>query len=126
MALFDPGRAAATANEDGEFRIAARFMDGDLCFDVGPDAYHVEVRGGRITSFAPLADGAQPSWMLRLSAPEETWREMLVPTPRPFFHDFQAASFREGLVVEGDVVQFGPYYRAVARLIEIMRTQKEA
>jgi hypothetical protein len=124
MPLFDPGRAAATANADGEFRIAARFWDGDVCFDIGADAYHLEVRGGRIASFAPLAAGAEPSWILRLSGPEAMWREMLVPTPRAFFHDFQAASFREGLVVEGDVVSYGPYYRAVARLIEIMRTQE--
>jgi hypothetical protein len=123
MSLIDGARIRDAANTDPEFAIAARFWTGDVRFDVGSQAHALRMKDGRVVAFEALTappDGAP--WDLWVSAPPEAWEQMLQPLPRPFWHDFMAAASRQGVALAGDPARFGPYYPALRRLLEIMRT----
>ncbi len=118
-AVFDTARILAAVQVDPEFGIQARFWTCRIAFAVGAERCVLEVADGKATAFAHGNGTAR----LRLSAPLESWREMMRPEPRPFFHDLMAAVAREGFTLEGDDLDgdFRPYYPAIRRLIELMR-----
>jgi hypothetical protein len=118
MPLFDTNAIISVANSDGEFKLAARLWNADLRLEVGADAYLLRMREGRISEFSR---GDATKWDLKISAPENDWRELLKPVPKPFFQDLMAAMTRQGFKLEGDVLAFNPYYRATCRLFELMR-----
>jgi hypothetical protein len=119
MALFDTHAITSAANSDGEFKLAARLWNADVRFDVGVELYLMRVREGRISEFSKMDT---PKWDVKISAPENDWRELLRPIPNPFYQDLMAAMTRHNFRVEGDLPGFNPYYRAVCRLFELMRT----
>ena len=123
MAMFDPSAIAKAANADGEFQQAARLWNANLRFDVGDNSYLLKMRGGSIEEFAAIA--ASDRWRVQadawISAPDEDWRELLKPVPKPFFQDLMAAITRQNFKLEGDLTGFHPYYRATCRLFELMR-----
>ena len=118
MPLFDPNAIASAANADGEFKLAARLWNADIRLEVGSDAYLLRMREGRISEFTK-ADTSK--WDAKISAPENDWRELLRPVPKPFYQDLMAAMTRQDFKVEGDLLGFNPYYHAVCRLFELMR-----
>ena len=121
MTLFDSDAITSAANADGEFKLAARLWNADIRFDVGSDIYLMRMRDGRISEFA-RNNGAQ--YDVKISAPEDDWRELLRPVPNAFYQDLMAAMTRHGFRVEGDLLAFNPYYRATNRLFELMRGAK--
>jgi len=112
------------ANEDGEFKIAARFWDTTIRLDVGEQSHIMRVRDGRLVSLCKCDSVEAASYDIRISAPESDWEELLRPVPRPFYQDLMAASWRHGFRVEGHVIEFYPYYRAINRLFELIREQR--
>ncbi len=118
MPLFDTNAVTSAANSDGEFKLAARLWNADIRLDVGSDAYLLRMREGRISEFAK-ADVSK--WDAKISAPERDWKELLQPMPKPFYQDLMAAMTRQGFKLEGDLLGFNPYYRAMCRLFELMR-----
>jgi hypothetical protein len=117
--MIDANAITASANADGEFKLAARLWNADVRFDIGADTYVMRMRNGRISDFAK---GATPNYDVKISAPEHDWRELLKPVPKPFYQDLMAAMTRHNFRVEGDLLGFNPYYRAICRLFELMRT----
>ncbi len=113
-----------SANEDGEFKIAARFWDANVRLDVGEQPHIMRVRDGRVVSLCKCDSAEAAGYDVRISAPEADWEELLRPVPRPFYQDLMAASSRHGFRVEGHLVQFYPYYRAINRLLEVIREQR--
>jgi len=119
MSNLDTNAIVSSANSDGEFKLAARLWNADVRFDVGADSYLMRMRDGRISEFAKTAAAG---YDVKISAPEDDWRELLKPVPKAFYQDLMAATQRHNFRVEGDLLGFNPYYRAVCRLFEIMRT----
>ncbi len=118
MPLFDTNTIISAANSDGEFKLAARLWNADVRFEVGPDAYLMRMRDGRINEFSKSESG---QYDVKISAPESDWSELLKPVPKPFYQDLMAAMTRHGFKVEGNLLGFNPYYRATCRLFELMR-----
>ena len=119
MSLFDANTITSAANSDGEFKLAARLWNADVRIEVGSEAYLMRMRDGRISEFSKVD---APKWDVKISAPESDWRELLKPVPKPFYQDLMAAMTRHGFKVEGDLLGFNPYYRAVCRLFDLIRT----
>ena len=119
MQLFDANAITSAANADGEFKLAARLWNADVRFDLGADIYLMRMRDGRISDFSK---GAAANYDVKISAPEDDWRELLKPVPKPFYQDLMAAMTRHNFRVEGNLTGFNPYYRAICRLFELMRT----
>jgi hypothetical protein len=113
-------KASALASVDGEFRIAARFWAATIRFVAGREAVLVDIKDGSATA---RADDPAATVALTISAPTETWRKMLVQSPRPFYHDVLAASRSHDVLFQPASLEAGTsYYPAIRRFIELMRS----
>ena len=110
--------AARAANDDGEFKIAARFWNADVRLASGEQAWLLRLRDGRIAHV--VRDAGASGADAGIAAPSEVWREMLAPVPRPFFQDLYGASLHHGLQLENPEALW-PYYPALRRLLELLR-----
>jgi hypothetical protein len=111
------------ANNDPEFRIAARFWNSTLRLDMGEAALLVRIREGRV---AEVITGRQAFELLIpvnlfISAPAGEWQKFLEPVPKPFYVDLWSASTHHGFKLGGDMESFYAYYPAVRRLCDILR-----
>jgi hypothetical protein len=122
--LFACDAVVEAANDDPEFKLAARLWNADLRFGADEEVYLMSIREGRITAFSQLlgAEAAKAAIEMRISGSKAGWRELLRPIPKPFFQDLMSAVTRENFQLDGDLIAFYPYYRAACRLLEIMRT----
>lgn len=108
--------AAALAQQDSEFISAARGLPCAIWLQVGADPED------RIPAWA--GQPAAPSQCLVISAPPDTWRKLLGPTPPPGYHSFTAAHRQaQGLRVKGDALAIAQALHPLERLFEILRGQ---
>jgi hypothetical protein len=119
MELFDVRAFREAVNRDGEFQIAARFLDGALKLHFGDEALLLQFRDGQIAGVRQptLFDSAD----ITIRGPVASWLEFLKPRPRPFFHDMFAAIVRKEFDWAGDSETFFAYYGAFRRMFQIMR-----
>ena len=107
---------AALCAGDGEFRLASRFWNGGLVLEIGARSLALRVRDGEVEAGGPSGtDG-----LIRYSAPEALWTDLLAATPPPFFNDI-APALALGLQVDADPVLHAQYYGAAKRAIELLR-----
>jgi hypothetical protein len=114
-------RLREAANDDAEFRIAARFWDAVLRIGVDDAGTLIRIRDGCIEEITPELPIGMSTWDFSISAPATEWRHFLEPVPRPFYQDLWGASLYHGFRVEGNLETFYPYYAAVRRMFELMR-----
>jgi pimeloyl-ACP methyl ester carboxylesterase len=107
---------------DAEFALAARYWTAVIVLEIGPDAYTLEVGNGAVSDFR-LGKADSPN--VTLTGPEEDWTEILAPAPRAYFQDV-LSGVRFGahrVEVDGDfLADVFPYYAAIQRLLEIVRS----
>lgn len=112
------------ANNDPEFRLAARFWNTALRLEMGDEALLLRIENGQI---AEVLSGAQVFAFLTpvhlvVSAPASEWQKFLERIPKPFYVDLWSAMTHHGFKVGGDMESLYAYYPAVSRLFNIMRT----
>ena len=108
------------ANADGEFNIAARYWDGRLDLVIGDDGIELLLDNGHIAGFAKPGSFGTDARRIRISAAEADWAKLLESEPPPGWHNVGTAF---GFTIEGNILDRGPYYAAIRRLIELMREQ---
>ena len=85
-------------------------------------SYLVKMHAGKVEEVlvdpGPLDDRYQ--FVIRASA--ETWRKFGQETPPAMCHGLFAASFREDMSLEGDLLVLMQNLRCVVRQIELLRT----
>jgi len=102
-------------NRDPEFVLTARYWYCDLRFVVGEDLYFMHIENGRVESFQQGTQGFDP-YTINIGGPVEVWEQMLLAKPRPFFHDWFAASFHHDFELGGDLESAYAYYFAIRRI----------
>jgi hypothetical protein len=112
-------RTLPTANNDGEFAIAARMWDSDVVLVSGSDAVRFNVRDGRVTGVTAVA--SETSALIRITGSPDGWAKMMLPVPPPFYQDLFGAAAHHGFTIEGKLEDVYPYYPALRRLIELLR-----
>jgi len=119
MALFDQTRFIELVNQDGEFQIAARYLNGALKLFFGEESLLLTFRDGRLASLVPgvMFDSAE----VTIRGPVASWQEFLKPVPRPFFHDMFAAIVSREFEWFGSSETFFAYYGAYRRMFQLMR-----
>jgi hypothetical protein len=119
MALFDQTRFIERVNQDGEFQIAARYLNGALKLFFGEESLLLTFRDGRLASLVPgvMFDSAE----VTIRGPVASWQEFLKPVPRPFFHDMFAAIVSREFEWFGSSETFFAYYGAYRRMFQLMR-----
>lgn len=106
-------------NLDPEFKLSARFWYCDLRFVVGEDRYFMRVENGVVANFQRGSHGFDP-YTINIGGPAAVWREMLVEKPKPFYHDWFAASFHHPFEFGGDLESAYAYYYALRRIHAVM------
>lgn len=106
-------------NRDPEFLLAARYWYCDIRFFIGADQYFMRIENGRVQHFQRGTQGFDP-YTINIGGPVEVWRQMLVPLPLPFYHDWLAASFHHDFTLGGDLESAYAYYSAIRRINAVM------
>ena len=106
-------------NQDPEFQLTARFWYCDVRFKVGADLYFMHIENGVVSSFVHGTQGFDP-YTINIGGEVAIWEQMLVDKPRPFYHDWFAASFHHAFEFGGDLEAAYAYYYALRRIHAIM------
>ena len=119
-----PGQRLATLELSG-FCSDVQVVDG-LAYVAGYyDGLHVvDVRDPTnpipVDHFQQGTQGFEP-YAINIGGPAEVWEKMMVRRPRPFYHDWFAASFHHEFTLGGDLESAYAYYYAIRRINAIMR-----
>ena len=105
-------------NADPEFQLAARFWDATLRLDFGSGSRALRFENGALTDVSRCA--ADSACDVFVTASDEAWRELLKPTPRPFYQDLYGAQLHHDVRLPNDAVTFAAYYPALRRLMQLM------
>jgi len=112
-------RVIERANQDGEFRIAARLWNATLRFDLGGRSVELTIGDGRLHAARPCDRGTRADASVSGEAGE--WEELLAPVPRPLHQDLFGGISLGRFRLEGDAEAFYAYYPAVRRLVDLLR-----
>jgi hypothetical protein len=82
-----------------------RWLDTACRVDVGPEAFHLGLREGRIDTFE-RGPRLLRSVDFTFRATEEAWTQYWQPVPPPGWHDLLALTKRGAASVEGDLRPF--------------------
>ncbi|TAM58068.1 hypothetical protein EPN52_11565 [bacterium] len=118
-------RLPAVVNNDPEFANVARFFSADILLECGAKQWLVHVRDGRVAGAlgAPRFD---TPWDFALRAPEDVWERFTRTLPPPLFTDIWALRMRvPEFRWEGNTLLAVRHARAVARMLELLRTCRE-
>jgi hypothetical protein len=109
-------------NDDSEFRLQARYWDGTLQLDFGDDTHVLHLKGGEVTGIDsnPVPEASLGNVII--NAPASDWAKLLQKVPVPFYQDFYPASMHHGFRLKGDHDYIWPYYYALRRAGEVLRT----
>jgi len=127
LKLIDAERFMEMANKDPEFKIAARYWNTTLKLEAGNSIFMVRIENGRISGI-DSNPGLMEDWDFDffIRAPENEWEMLLAPVPEPFYQALVPAVMLHGFDHGGDFESFCAYYRALSRMIEIMRLCRPA
>jgi hypothetical protein len=113
-------RVMERANADGEFRIAARFWQTALRFDLGPESVRLTVEDGTIRAVVPSGPASECD--VSVSGALPCWERLLAATP--LWQDLLGAVLRGDFVIgAADPEAFYAYYPAVRRLVDLVREE---
>ena len=106
-------------NKDPEFLLTARFWYCDIRFVIGAEQYFMHIENGKVGSFTHGTNGFDP-YTINLSGPAEVWDRMFEEIPKPYYHDWFAASFHHEFEFGGDLETAYAYYYALRRIKAMM------
>ena len=110
----------AMSDSDKTIAAMAKYYTCTYMWDMADKKVIVEMHDGKIkhinTDPAPL-----DAYDFALRASAQTWREFGKPIPRPMFHGIWAASFREDLKLEGNILVLMQNLRNFTVQFELLR-----
>jgi len=112
------------ANNDGEFKVAARFWSGSLRLDFDDYSIRASIENGALKPFEQTSRDSAAT--VTISAPNGDWEKLLVPTPRPFFQDVIVAQIHHGFEIGPSPMAYAAYYPAIRRLIDLVRRERNS
>lgn len=114
------GKFKAAVDSDATIGAMAKYYTCSFMYDMGDAKVIIEMHDGKVkhinTNPAPL-----DAYDFALRASAASWREFGKPVPRPHFHGIWAASFREDLKIEGNVLVLMQNLRNFTVQFELLR-----
>jgi hypothetical protein len=107
-------------DQDPELTAHGTYFSCSYMLDMEDARVIVDMHRGKVEKIN-LEPAPLDAYDFALRAPARTWRGMAEPTPKPMFHGIWAASFREDLSMEGDLLVLMQNLRCLTRQIEILR-----
>ena len=121
--MIDWSDLAERMRSDPEFQLSSRHWTATLRLDVGDQSHAFRFEDGALAAADRSAPDEEADVFVR--APEEAWRELLAPTPRPFYQDLFGASLHHGVELPADQTSFAAYYPALRRLVQLLSASRE-
>ncbi len=107
-------------DNDETIQCMGKYYTCTFMFDMGERKVIVEMHDGKVKSINTNPAPLDPyDFALRASA--QTWREFAKPVPKPMFHGIWAASFREDLRLEGNLLAMMKNLRNFTVQFELLR-----
>ena len=108
------------SDSDAAIQAMPKYFACVYMLDMGATKFIIDMRDGVVhdvnTAPAPL-----DSYQFALRASAETWRKFGMAVPPPMFHGIWAASFREDMRLEGDLLVLMQNLRNITVQIELLR-----
>ena len=107
-------------NNDEIIQAMGKYYTCTFMFDMGERKIIVEMHDGKVKD---INTDPQPldAYDFALRASPQTWREFAKPIPRPMFHGIWAASFRQELKLEGNLLVLMQNLRNFTAQFELLR-----
>jgi hypothetical protein len=108
------------SDSDATLGAMARYYTCTYMWDMEDKKVIVEMHDGKVKH---INTDPQPldAYDFALRAPARVWREFGQPVPKPMFHGIWAASFREGLKMEGNLLVMMQNLRNFTVQFELLR-----
>lgn len=108
-------------NQDEELQAHGRFFTCSYLLDMEERSYLVVMHGGRVEEVLVDPGPLDRRYQFLIRASADTWREFGKKEPRPMCHGIWAATFREDMQLEGDLLVLMQNLRCVTRQMELLR-----
>jgi hypothetical protein len=110
------------SDEDAELQAHGKFYSCAFLLGMEEHSYLVKMNGGKVEDVLVDPGPLDNRYQFAIRASAETWRKFGQETPRAMCHGLFAASFREDMSLEGDLLVLMQNLRCVVRQIELLRT----
>ncbi len=109
------------SNEDPEIQAHGKYYTCSFLLDMEEHQFLIRMNAGKVEEILvdPTDLDARYHFIVRASA--ETWRKFGQETPEPMYHGIWAASFREDMRLEGDLLVMMQNLRTFTRHLELLR-----
>jgi hypothetical protein len=110
------------SDEDAELQAHGRYYSCAFLLGMEEHSYLVKMNGGKVEDVLVDPGPLDNRYQFAIRASAETWRKFGQETPPAMCHGLFAASFREDMSLEGDLLVLMQNLRCVVRQIELLRT----
>lgn len=108
-------------NQDQELQAHGRYFDCSYLLDMGEHRYQVVMHRGAVEEILLDPGPLDLRYQFLVRASADTWREFGKREPRPMCHGIWAATFREDMALEGDLLVLMQNLRCFTRQMELLR-----
>jgi hypothetical protein len=110
----------SASDSDQTIGAMAKYYTCTYMWDMEERKVIVEMHDGKVKNINTDPQPLDP-YDFALRAPARVWREFAQPVPKPMFHGIWAASFREGLKLEGNLLVMMQNLRNFTVQFELLR-----
>ena len=110
------------SDEDAELQAHGKYYSCAFLLGMEEHSYLVKMNGGKVEDVLVDPGPLDARYQFAIRASAETWRKFGQETPPAMCHGLFAASFREDMSLEGDLLVLMQNLRCVIRQIELLRT----
>ena len=110
------------SDEDAELQAHGKYYSCAFLLGMEEYSYLVKMNGGKVEDVLVDPGPLDNRYQFAIRASAETWRKFGQETPPAMCHGLFAASFREDMSLEGDLLVLMQNLRCVIRQIELLRT----
>ena len=110
------------SDEDAELQAHGKYYSCAFLLGMEEHSYLVKMNGGKVEDVLVDPGPLDNRYQFAIRASAETWRKFGQETPPAMCHGLFAASFREDMSLEGDLLVLIQNLRCVVRQIELRHT----
>ncbi len=109
------------SNGDEELQAHGRHYTCSFLLDLGERRVLLRMNRGHVDDVIIDPGPLDERYQFSISASPETWLKFAQPNPPPMCHGIWAATFREDMKLEGDILVLMQNLREVTRHLELLR-----
>ena len=108
-------------NEDKVLKVVGKYFTMNFFLGIGEAGYLVRMKNGTMEEITDDIPNLF-QWQFAMKASEEAWEKFTRPVPPPRYNDIWAMARYQEIKIEGDSKALWQNLRALAWMLDIMRT----